>query len=357
MPVPADPVGHSLGAMPRLLAAPDKYRGTASAPEVAAAMARAAARRGWAVDAVPLSDGGDGLLEVFADRDLEPRFDEVCGPAGDDVVAEWRTDGRLAVIEMARASGLTLAGGPAVNDAVAATSLGTGQLIATAARAVGAGGRILVGLGGSATTDGGWEACAFVREAGGLRGAQLVGACDVRIGFVDAARLFAPQKGARGEQVRALEERLESLALRYADELDVDVATVAGSGAAGGFGGAIVALGGGLRSGYDLVAEAMGLGRYLAGADMVISGEGALDMQSFLGKVVGGVVGDAGAAGVPVVVVAGQVTSEARREASRRGVGVESLVDRFGPSKAMSDPLSCVEAVVADVLDAAGPDT
>lgn len=339
-----------------MLAAPDKYRGTASAPQVAAAMSRAGTRRGWSVDAVPLSDGGDGLLEVFAARDLEPRFNEVCGPSGDAVVAEWRTDGELAVIEMARASGLTLAGGPAANDPVAATSLGTGQLIAAAATTVGAGGRILVGLGGSATTDGGWEACAFVRESGGLRGAQLVGACDVRIGFVDAARLFAPQKGATAEQVRALEQRLETLARRYGNELGTDVASVPGSGAAGGFGGAVVALGGELRSGYGLVADAMGLGRYLADADMVISGEGALDAQSFLGKVVGGVVDDAGAAGVPVVVVAGQVTADARQEASRRGVAVESLVDRFGPSKAMSDPLSCIEAVVGDVLDALGAD-
>ncbi len=195
-----------------------------------------------------------------------------------------------------------------------------------------------------------------MRESGGLRGAQLVGACDVRIGFVDAARLFAPQKGATAEQVRALEQRLETLARRYGDELGMDVASVPGSGAAGGFGGAIVALGGELRSGYGLVADAMGLGRYLADADMVISGEGALDAQSFLGKVVGGVVDDAGAAGVPVVVVAGQVTADARQEASRRGVAVESLVDRFGPSKAMSDPLSCIEAVVGDVLDALGAD-
>jgi glycerate kinase len=98
----------------------------------------------------------------------------------------------------------------------------------------------------------------------------------------------------------------------------------------------------------------MGLGRYMSRADVVISGEGALDVQSFLGKVVGGVVEDANVAGVTAVVVAGQVTTEARAEATRRGVSVESLVERFGPTRAMSDPLSCVEEIVADVLDRFG---
>jgi glycerate 2-kinase len=336
--------------MPRLLAAPDKYRGTATAAEVAAGVARAGRRRGWEVEAQALSDGGDGLLDVFASRGLEARWDAVCGPLGHEVVAEWRTDGRLAVIEMARASGLALAGGQAANDSMGATSLGTGQLIATAAEAVGAGGRIIVGLGGSATTDGGWEATAAVRERGGLRGAELVGACDVRIGFVDAARLFAAQKGATPEQVEMLEERLARLARRYRDELGADVESMAGAGAAGGFGGAIVAMGGELRSGYELVAESVDLRRSMATVNLVVTGEGALDTQSFLGKVVGGVVDDAQAEGVPVVVLAGRATKEARLEADRRGVRVESLVDRFGRSRAMSEPVSCIEEVAEELL-------
>lgn len=336
--------------MPRLLAAPDKYRGTATATEVAAAVVQAGRRQGWEVEAQPLSDGGDGLLDVFSARHLEARFEPVCGPLGQEVVAEWRTDGHLAVIEMARASGLSLVGGATANDAVAATSLGTGQLIAAAADAVGADGRIIVGLGGSATTDGGWEAAALVREGGGLHGARLVGACDVRIGFVEAARLFAPQKGASVDQVELLEARLELLVRRYRAELGTEVASVPGAGAAGGFGGAIVAMGGELRSGYELVAESIDLRRALATADLVITGEGELDAPSFLGKVVGGVIADAQGQGVPVAIVAGRATSEAKLEASRRGVRVESLVDRFGLSRAMSQPTSCIEEVAVELL-------
>ncbi|MGB7050571.1 MAG: glycerate kinase [Acidimicrobiales bacterium] len=345
--------------MPRLLAAPDKYRGTATAAEVAAALVRAGRRRGWEAEAQPLSDGGDGLLDVFAVRQLEARFEPVCGPLGHEVVAEWRTDGELAVIEMARASGLSLVGGSNGNDAVAATSVGTGQLIAAAADAVGGGGgggdgdgggRIIVGLGGSASTDGGWEASAAVRSRGGLHGVRLVGACDVYIGFVEAARLFAPQKGASVEQVELLEARLELLVRRYREEFGADVASVPGAGAAGGFGGAIVAMGGELRSGYELVAESIDLRRALAAADLVVTGEGALDEQSFLGKVVGGVIDDAEVQGVPVIVVAGRATSQAKLEASRRGVRVVSLIDRFGRSRAMSEPVSCIEEVAVELL-------
>ena len=117
----------------------------------------------------------------------------------------------------------------------------------------------MVGLGGSATTDGGLGALTAVREAGGLGGVELVGACDVDIGFVEAAREFAPQKGATGAQVVELEDRLRSLAERYRRELGVDVLDVPGAGAAGGMGGAIVALGGRLRSGFQVVEEALDL--------------------------------------------------------------------------------------------------
>ncbi len=338
--------------MPALVAAPDKFRGTATAGAVASAMARTADGCGWTGIARPLSDGGDGLLDVFSSRGLDRRETEVCGPAGRPVLAEWRTDGSLAVIEMARSSGLLLAGGPARNDALAATSLGTGQLIVAAVDAVAPDGRVLVGLGGSASTDGGWEAANAVRAAGGLQGASLIGACDVRIGFVDAARLFAPQKGASEDEVGLLEGRLESLAERYRSEFGVEVTSVDGAGAAGGFGGAVVALGGTLRSGYELVAEAVGLRAAMEGADLVLTGEGALDAQSFMGKVVGGVIADAASVGVPVAVVAGRVTDEARAEARRRDVEVVSLVERFGRSTALADPVSCVEKVVADILSA-----
>src|SRR4051812_17759775 len=115
--------------MPRLLAAPDKFRGTASAVEVAAAAARAAAALGWDCDEAPVADGGEGLLEVLGGA---ARFTVVRGPLGEPVEAEWRMRDDGAVIEMARASGLVLAGGPDGNDPIAASTAGTGQLIAEA---------------------------------------------------------------------------------------------------------------------------------------------------------------------------------------------------------------------------------
>src|SRR4051794_13203333 len=134
----------------RVVAAPDKFRGTAHANDVAAAIARAAAAQGWECTEVPLADGGEGTLEVLGGAN---RTALVTGPLGDPVEAGWQLRGRRAVIEMATASGLELAGGAEGNDPMAASTYGTGELI-TAAVDAGAR-RILVGVGGSATTDGG----------------------------------------------------------------------------------------------------------------------------------------------------------------------------------------------------------
>src|ERR687893_2846418 len=133
-----------------VVAAPDTFRGTAAAADVAAAVGRAATAAGWTVDEVPLADGGEGTLDVLGGPN---RTTTVTGPLGDPVAAPWRFTGRTAVVEMARASGLELIGGPEGNDPVAATSSGTGELIAAA---VDAGcRRIVVGVGGSAPPRGG----------------------------------------------------------------------------------------------------------------------------------------------------------------------------------------------------------
>jgi glycerate 2-kinase len=336
--------------VPTLVAAPDKFRGTATAQEVAAAMARAAAPHGWSAVRLPLSDGGEGLLEAFDRPGSRRLIATVTGPGGEAVAAPWRCDGSLAVVEMARASGLELAGGAEGNDPVGATSRGTGELLVAAAREVGAGGTVVLGLGGSATTDGGVGALDAVEAAGGLGGAELVGACDVEVGFVDAARLFAPQKGATPAQVAELAERLEAIASRYRREYGVDVRGVPGAGAAGGLGGAVLALGGRLRSGYRLVAELTGLGGAIAEASLVITGEGALDATSFAGKVVGGVLEDARGAEVDAVVVAGRASDEGRELAAGLGASVVSLVERFGERRASAETTACVEEVVAEVL-------
>ncbi len=336
--------------MPTLVAAPDKFRGTATAQEVAAAIAQAAASHGWAAVRIPLSDGGEGLLEAFDHPGSRLRTSTVTGPGGEPVAAPWRCDGPLAVVEMSRASGLVLAGGAEGNDPVGATSRGTGELLVVAAREVGPGGTVVLGLGGSATTDGGVGALDAVEAAGGLGGTTLVGVCDVEVGFVDAARLFAPQKGATPAQVAELADRLEAIASRYRREYGVDVRGVPGAGAAGGLGGAVVALGGQLRSGYGLVAELVGLAGALGDASLVVTGEGALDATSFAGKVVGGVLEDARGAGVDALVVAGRASDDGRSLAAGLGASVVSLVERFGERRASAETPTCVEKAVTEVL-------
>jgi glycerate kinase len=259
----------------------------------------------------------------------------------------------LAVVEMARASGLVLAGGAEGNDPMAATTRGTGQLVAAIARSMAStGGTIVVGLGGSATTDGGLGALQAIVDAGGLHGVDLVGACDVKVGFVDAATRFGAQKGADDGQIRQLEERLRQVAARYRAEFGVDVLAVEGAGAAGGLGGAIVALGGILRSGYRVVTELLGFADALARAQLVITGEGAFDGTSLAGKVVGSVVGDAGDLGIPSLVIAGRVSEEARSAAEQGGAHVVSLTERFGAARALSDTAACIEEAVADFVGA-----
>lgn len=338
-----------------LVAAPDKFRGTASAAEAAAAVARAGTARGWTVEPCPLADGGEGLLEALAPLGGSVERAEVTGPLGTPVTARWLRLGDRAVVEMAEASGLVLAGGAAGNRPLEATTRGTGELVALAARAVGPGGTVVVGLGGSATTDGGVGAVEAVDRAGGLGGATLVGACDVDVGFVAAATVFGPQKGADPAQVTVLEERLRQVADAYRDRSGIDVADVAGAGAAGGMGGALVVLGGTLRSGYSLVAELTGLDRRLAGADLVVTGEGSLDATSFSGKAVGGVLGDAARHRVPALVVAGRATVEGTRLATATGARVVSLTERFGEGAALGGTVACIEEAVGTWLDGGGP--
>jgi len=339
--------------VPVLVAAPDKFRGTATAHEVAEAIGHAASGHGWAVDRAPLSDGGEGFLDAFDALGGTVEWAEVTGPLGRPVTAAWRLAGNRAIVEMSRASGLELAGGAGQNDPLGATTRGTGELVAVAARAVGATGTVVVGLGGSATTDGGEGFVSAVEEAGGLGGASLVGACDVEAGFVEAATAFAPQKGADPDRVAVLEARLRMLAEHYVDRYGVDVRTVAGAGAAGGLGGAIVALGGRLRSGYELVAELVGLETRLRRARLVVTGEGALDTSTFTGKVVGGVLHDARRLHIPALVVVGRATDDALARAGRLEVPVVSLTERFGSVRATHHTVACIESAVGTWLDRA----
>ena len=329
----------------RVVAAPDKLRGTASARDVAGAIGRAAAAAGWACDEVPLADGGEGTLEVLGGPN---RSTSVTGPLGDPVQAEWRLDRGTAVIEMACTSGLALVGGPDGNDPVAASTVGTGELIGVA---VDSGARrVLVGLGGSATTDGGLGALRALYPLHRLGGLELVALCDVRTRFVDAAEVFAPQKGASAAQVELLRRRLDRLADVYLSDYRVDVRDLAGAGAAGGLGGGLAVAGASLVPGFEALAYELDLHDVVEGADLVITAEGFLDQQSFEGKVVGGVVGLAVPLGVPCVAVVGEVVEDL--EPPGKDLEIVSLVERFGRERAHADTLACIEAVAADVLAA-----
>jgi glycerate kinase len=328
----------------RVVAAPDKLRGTAAAAEVAAAVARAAARVGWRCDQVPMADGGEGTLDVLGGPN---RTSVVDGPLGDPVEARWRLDRRTAVIEMARASGLEVVGGPERTDPVAASTAGTGQLIVAALDAGAT--RVIVGVGGSASTDGGLAALRALHPLGRLKGVELIVACDVRTGFVEAAEVFAPQKGASAAQVELLRRRLERLAQVYRLEHAVDVTTLEGGGAAGGLAGGLAAVGAVLVPGFDLVADEVELYDHIEGADLVITAEGFLDEQSFDGKVVGGVAALAKSAGVPVAAIAGEVF-----DGMGERIEVVSLVERFGEGRARTDTVACIEEVATSLLEAHG---
>jgi glycerate 2-kinase len=310
-----------------VLAAPDKFRGTLTARQAATAVAAGAVRAGWTAAELPLADGGEGTLDVLGGGN---RRTVVTGPLGEPVEAEWRLeeDG-TALIEAALACGLSLAGGPDGNEPLRATSRGVGELVA-AAVAEGAR-RILVAVGGVASTDGGVGAV----EALPPSPPPIEVACDVDARFLEAADVFAPQKGATPEQVRILRERLARLS---APDLP-------GAGAAGGLAGGLAAAGARLLPGFDLVASRLGLDDRLAEADLVVTGEGLVDATSFTGKVVGRVLARAEAAGVEALVLAGDVAAGSPIDAA-------SLVERYGPGRALAEPAECLAELAETALAA-----
>lgn len=327
----------------RVVIAPDSFKESLGSPEVAAAV-----ERGWlrgAPDstcvAVPLADGGEGTVEALVAATggrVERR--EVAGPLGEAVVAELGLLGGpgplTAVVEVAAATGLGLVP-PEHRDAARASSYGTGELVA-AALDLGAR-RIILGLGGSASTDGG---AGLVRALGvrlldadghdlsgggadlgrladidtaglhpGLADCEVVAACDVDnplTGPRGAAAVYGPQKGAGPEEVDVLDRHLEHFAAVVAGAGFPSDPGAPGAGAAGGIGFAVLAiLGGSLRPGFEIVAEAVGLDELLEGADLVITGEGRLDAQSLAGKAPVGVMRRAHERGIPVIALAGSL--------------------------------------------------
>ncbi len=322
-----------------VLCCPDKFRGTMTAREAAGALAAGVERAGRAAMLLPLADGGEGTLDVLCPEPTDRRRTRVTGPLGEPVDAEWGLRGDTAVVEMARASGLALVAGR--NDPLQATTFGTGQLLRAALDAGVR--RAIVAVGGSATVDGGLGALEALDFD--LRGADVVVACDVSTGFIDAARVYGPQKGADDDAVAELERRLDELAGRYRDERGVDVRAVPGAGAAGGLAGGLAALGARLVPGAALVADTVGLCEAVASASLVLTGEGRVDATSFAGKVVGHVLAEARRLGAP----AGVVTGDADRDAVPDDVPCLTLVQLAG---SVDVALADAERLTADAAEA-----
>jgi glycerate kinase len=316
-----------------VLVAPDSFKGTFRASEVAGAIGRGLERAGlMPPDLCPVADGGEGTLDA-----LLPGFggEVVAARAHDPLGRELRgcyalvEDGGTAIVETATASGLALIPG-AERDPWAASSYGTGELIAAAAAAGAA--VVIVAVGGSATTDGGAGALEAIEEAGGLGGARLVVLCDVRTPFEDAPKVFGPQKGADPAMVARLEERLDALAARWPR----DPRGVSMTGCAGGLSGGLWAVHGAtLEPGAPWVLDALDFDIRMRAARAVVTGEGKLDEQTLQGKLVGEIGTRARQAGVPLHAI----------------VGTDRL-DAFG--KRMIDLMRVIEATDLPALEAAG---
>lgn len=313
----------------RILVAPDKFKGTLTGSGVALAMThgvRNARPDAW-VSSTPLADGGGGTLGVLSDAlGGYKRFIDTVDPWGTRCRVPIAVfDGGVAVLETAW---------PVTGDALRADSEGVGRAIRAAAEIVGPDGTVLVGVGGTASTDGGvglatalgWRFFDERNEplqpgGGALEGlryidppsdpvkVKVIGLCDVDVGIDRAADMFAPQKGASEEEAGRLQRGLENLTDIVRGTTDIDLGRVAFGGSGGGIGAGLVAfLGAELRSGFRYVAEAAHLDELIRSADAVITGEGRFDEQSLKGKAPVGVAGMAHALGVPCLGLFGEIS-------------------------------------------------
>lgn len=329
----------------KIVIAPDSFKGSLSAPRVAEALAQGI-RHVWpdaAIECVPLADGGEGTVEALVRATGGQVIDvSVTGPLGYPVEAFFGIlgDGETAVIEMAAASGLPLVP-PEERDPTKTTTRGTGELIRYALDAGCR--RMIIGIGGSATNDGGVGmaqalGASFRDERGEelgpgglaladlatidlarldsrIQDVEIVVACDVDnplYGPRGASAVYGPQKGATPEMVEQLDRALRRLAEVIQRELGLDVQQIPGSGAAGGLGAGLVAfLGARLVSGIDIVLDAVNFQERIRGADVIVTAEGGVDRQTAFGKAPSGVLRAARSLGIPVVVVGGSLADDA----------------------------------------------
>lgn len=328
--------------MKKCVVVSDSFKGTVSSREICEIAQRVIPRHFPACEVVciPVADGGEGTVDCFIQAMGAQRVEvTVTNALGEKSAAAYARIGELAIIEMAAAAGLPQVG--ALRCPGTATTYGVGELIAHAAHSGCK--RILLGLGGSATNDGGCGCAAALGvgfyDADGqrfvpvgdtlgriaridigkaealLRGVELTVMCDVTnplYGPTGAACVFAPQKGADAEKVKSLDAGLRHFGDVIRSQLGIDVSRMPGAGAAGGMGaGCVALLGGMIQSGIDAVLDVTGFDRQLEGADLVITGEGRIDSQSAGGKVISGVARRTKAKGIPLIAIAGGIADSA----------------------------------------------
>jgi len=335
-----------------VLAAMDKFRGTASARELSDAVARAARSAGAQADVQPMSDGGEGFRDAFDGDEVTV---EVPGPLGETVSAGITVNespaGTRAVLEVAEVLGRERLASPTRDEALRASSEGAGHLILAAQRLGVA--SILFGCGGSATSDGGLGCYQVLQDAGGLS-VPVVVATDVTARFSGLKR-YARQKGIDPHDLAVLDRRLERARELYLNERGVDVELLDRAGASGGIPGALAALGATLTGGFDAVAHAVSLGERIGAASLVVTGEGRFDGGSLEGKVVVGVAHLARTA--PLLVLCGSIDDASADAFTRRFAHVHlvSLVRRFGARRARTRVIECVELAVTEEVRLLAP--
>ena len=368
----------------KIVIAPQSFKGSLSAQEVAQAMAKGIKR--VVADAeiimVPMADGGEGTVEALTyGSHGQIIATEVTGPLGEEVTAKWGLlgDRVSAVVEMAAASGITLVPLEKLNPLVA-TTYGTGELIQTALNAGCR--RLIIGIGGSATNDGGagmvqalgaklldeggkqlpWGGAALAKlsriDISGLDGrlaeCEVITASDVTnplCGEQGASRVYGPQKGATEEMCQQLDEALANYAKVIKRDLGIDVMDIPGAGAAGGLGAGLIAfLGAKLIPGIEIISEVVGLTDYLKEASLVFTGEGRIDTQTLFGKTVAGVAVKAKAFNVPVVALAGEVDGDSK-EFSQHGIDA-ALSIAPGPIS-LREAMAHAEKLIADAAERA----
>lgn len=368
----------------KIVIAPQSFKGSLSAQEVAQAIAKGIKR--VVADAetimVPMADGGEGTVEALTyGSHGQIVATEVTGPLGEKATAKWGIlgDRVSAVVEMAAASGITLVPLEKLNPLVA-TTYGTGELIQAA---LNAGCRkLIIGIGGSATNDGGagmvqalgaklldeggkqlpWGGAALAKlsriDISGLDGrlaeCEVITACDVTnplCGEQGASRVYGPQKGATEEMCQQLDEALTNYADVIKRDLGINVMGIPGAGAAGGLGAGLIAfLGAKLISGIEIVSEVVGLIDYLKEASLVFTGEGRIDTQTLFGKTVAGVAAKAKTFNIPVVAIVGEVAGDYKEFYQH---GIDAVLSIAPGPISLKKCMANAEKLIADAAERA----